>query len=131
MPTKIAPIGAILSPVAGVVGPVPKDVPLRLKLAAALAFPDGSMTPSGLRKEAQRGKLVIERVAGKDYVTLAAIEEMRTQCRVQKSAPVSGSGQRAKRKGGLLRKQPGSFSTVEGISPQDALKAKLQQRMSA
>jgi hypothetical protein len=34
------------------VGP---DDPLRLNVAAALAYPDGSMTASGLRREAARG----------------------------------------------------------------------------
>src|SRR5262245_11652353 len=61
-----------------VIGP---DTPLRLETAAALAYPDGSMTASGLRKEAGRGRLVIERTAGKDYTTLAAIAEMRMLCR--------------------------------------------------
>lgn len=56
--------------------------PLRLKEAAELAFPGGGMTPSGLRREAQRGRLVIERIAGKDYVTLEAIAAMRQLCRV-------------------------------------------------
>ena len=49
------------------------DQPLRLAVAAALAYPDGSMTASGLRREAARGRLVIERTAGKDYTTRAAI----------------------------------------------------------
>jgi hypothetical protein len=61
------------------VGP---DTPLRLSVAAALAFPDGSMSASGLRREAARGRLAIERIAGKDYVTLAAIEQLRILCRV-------------------------------------------------
>jgi hypothetical protein len=43
------------------------ETPLRLAVAAALAYPDGSMTASGLRREAKRGRLVIERTAGKDY----------------------------------------------------------------
>jgi hypothetical protein len=59
------------------------DTPLRLAVAALLAYPDGSMTASGLRREAARGRLVIERTAGKDYTTLAAIEKMRALCRVQ------------------------------------------------
>jgi len=67
------------------------DTPLRLDVAAALAYPDDSMTASGLRREAARGRLAIERVAGKDYTTLAAIEEMRGLCRVPQKAPVSGS----------------------------------------
>jgi hypothetical protein len=57
-------------------GEVAANTPLRLKIAAALAFPDGSMTASGLRRESTRGRLVIERIAGKDYTTLADIEQM-------------------------------------------------------
>jgi len=55
--------------------------PLRLAVAAAYAFPDGSMTISGLRREEARGRLLIERIAGKDYTTLGAIKEMRERCR--------------------------------------------------
>ena len=35
------------------------DTPLRLNVAAALAYPDGSMMVSGLRREAARGRLGI------------------------------------------------------------------------
>lgn len=67
------------------------ETPLRLKDAAEIAFPGGGMTPSGLRREALRGTLVIERVAGKDYVTLKAIAEMRGKCRVKpKRHPMEG-----------------------------------------
>lgn len=38
--------------------------PLRLAMAAALAYPDGSMTASGLRREAARGRLVLGRHEG-------------------------------------------------------------------
>jgi hypothetical protein len=48
--------------------------PLRLGVAAALAFPDGSMAAARLRREADRGRLIIERIAGKDFTTLANIE---------------------------------------------------------
>jgi hypothetical protein len=41
------------------------DTPLRLSVAAD-AYPDGSMTASGLRREADKGRLVIERTAGKE-----------------------------------------------------------------
>jgi hypothetical protein len=56
----------------GDVGPsnIDEDMPLRLAVAAAIAFPDGSMTASGLRRKMCRGRLVIERIAGKDYTTL-------------------------------------------------------------
>lgn len=56
------------------------ETPLRLAEAAEIAFPGGGMTASGLRKEASRGRLVIERIAGKDYTTLAAIADMRKLC---------------------------------------------------
>jgi hypothetical protein len=59
------------------------DTPLRLAVAAALAFPDGSMTASGLRRESARGRLVVERIAGKDYTTFSNIARMRELCRVE------------------------------------------------
>jgi hypothetical protein len=66
------------------------DAPLRLSLAASIAYPDGSMTASGLRREATRGRLVIERTAGKDYTTLSNISRMRELCRVEARDPAFG-----------------------------------------
>ena len=51
------------------------DEPIRLAVAAAAAFPDGSMSASGLRREAAKGRLAIERIAGRDYTTLQAIDQ--------------------------------------------------------
>src|SRR5450759_5360223 len=77
------------------------DTPLRLSVAAALAYPDGSMTASGLRREAARGRLVIERTAGKDYTTLANIDRMRELCRVEARVHDCGSNLRvATQRGG-------------------------------
>lgn len=72
--------------------------PLRLAVAAALAFPDGSMTVSGLRREAAAGRLVVEKIAGKMYTTLAEIEAMRSKCRVtvKQSGPRNPTPQDAK-----------------------------------
>lgn len=56
--------------------------PLRLDIAAAIAFPDGSMSASGLRKEAERGRLVISFICGRYYVTLSDIARMVELCRV-------------------------------------------------
>jgi hypothetical protein len=61
---------------------VDNDAPLRLADAIEIAFPRGGITVSGLRKEAAKGRLIIERIAGKDFVTLAAINAMRAACRV-------------------------------------------------
>jgi len=63
---------------------------MRLSAAAEAAFPDGSMTLHGLRKEHARGRLDIWRIAGKDYTSLAAIERMRERCLLPARAPGSG-----------------------------------------
>jgi hypothetical protein len=109
---------------------VTETTPLRLSVAAALAFPDGAMTVSGLRRECARGRLVIERIAGKDYTTLANIDIMRELCRVKRK--VSGSGcdpNDGTPKGSIA--QLGSSSTGTAISPQGALRAKLQRRKAS
>jgi hypothetical protein len=56
------------------------DHPILLKEAVRLAFPDGSMTVSGLRKERDRERLVTEMIAGKEYTTLNNIKAMRRLC---------------------------------------------------
>jgi hypothetical protein len=103
------------------------DAPLRLSIAAKLAFPDGSMTASGLRREALRGRLQVERIAGKDYTTLEAINEMRKLCRVQArelgSTNVSPDIETAR----SSTKPSGSSKTAIAISPQDALRARLKK----
>src|SRR5450759_4475583 len=114
------------------VQPSPRDVgldtPLRLKVAAALAYPDGSMTASGLRREAARGRLVIERTAGKDYTTLANIDRMRELCRVEARVHDCGSNLRvATQRGGS---SGGPFTSSGTARPSAALvsaKAKLNK----
>ena len=101
---------------------VTPDTPLRLGIAAARAFPDGSMTAAGLRREAARGRLIIERIAGKDFTTLANIERMRELCRVQAKGHDSISAGRAQASG---VKPCGLSATANAISPRDALAARL------
>lgn len=98
------------------------DAPLRLETAAKAAFPDGSMSASGLRREAARGRLVIERIAGKDYTTLNHIEAMRKLCRVQVKDHASIYAERGQK---LVERQFGSSVTATAISPRDALQARL------
>src|SRR3954463_7833903 len=75
--------------------PQPENVtpttPLRLQVAARLAFPAGSMSASALRRLALSGQVDPARIAGKIFVTLNAIAEMRTRCRVPAKAPISPS----------------------------------------
>ena len=98
------------------------------RLAAKLAFPDGSITASALRRESLRGRLVIERIAGKDYTTLANIERMRRLCQLERKESGSGSAPGEVTAAAAFAKPPGSFSTATSISPRDALRAKLQQQ---
>jgi hypothetical protein len=93
------------------------DTPLRLEIAATLAFPDGSMTEAGLRREGARGRLVIERIAGKDFTTLANIERMRELCRVEAKVHGSTSGNAA------IAPPSGSSSTMAAKSAQARAKA--------
>lgn len=60
--------------------------PLRLRAAIEKAFPQGGMTVSGLRREAHRGRLAVEQIAGKDFTSLKAIAEMRKLCLIKPKA---------------------------------------------
>lgn len=83
------------------------DTPIRLADIIPLAFKHGGMTPSGLRREAARGNLTIMRMAGKDFTTLADIEEMKRKCRVNANQPAYGSDRAAK------TVQPSGLSSTE------------------
>ena len=75
---------------------VTPDTMLRLEAAAALAFPDGSMSAGSPAASGHAGHLTIYRIAGKDFTTLNDIEEMKTACRVPAKRPDCGSDQPAK-----------------------------------
>src|SRR5690242_21917509 len=97
------------------------NTPLLLTVAAALAFPDGSMSASGLRREAARGRLVIERIAGKDFTTLANIERMRELCRVVQGLQDSTF------ESGVEESPIGSSSTAVARSAQERAKQISEQ----
>src|SRR5260370_36088025 len=95
------------------------------------AFPYGGMTVSGLRREAARGRLRIERIANKDFTSLRNIEEMRKLCRVKAEGPACGGGKSVVSVVGLSRKGLGLSSTVVTITPQDALLAKIKKHQNS
>jgi hypothetical protein len=91
--------------------------PLRLHEAATRAFPDGSMTVSGLRKERDRGRLAVFMIAGKEYTTLDAIDEMIRLCLVSpRKAPASGSNPSAPGRTAPSKRRSGASSTMEASS---------------
>jgi len=108
---------------------VAEDTPLRLNVAAALAYPDGSMTASGLRREAARGRLAIERTAGKDYTTLGAIRTMRDLCRREARGQDCGSGERAATEGPASRTAPCGSSETETIKRAQAAARMIVQEL--
>ncbi|HEY0218896.1 MAG TPA: hypothetical protein VGC26_03880 [Afipia sp.] len=108
---------------------ITRDTPLRLADAIEIAFPHGGMTVSGLRRERDRNRLVVERIAGKEFTTLAHIERMRELCRVEAKASASNSEQRdgtAQEKSHT--RQLGGSAITAGISAQAALQMKLRPR---
>jgi hypothetical protein len=101
-------------------GLIADDTPLRLDAAAAIEFPDGSLSASGLRREAAKGRLIIERITGKDYVTKKAIKEMRERCRAHLKGLTSGFGQLAEINPAPSRAPDGSSRTVDVKAAQAA-----------
>jgi hypothetical protein len=107
------------------------DDPLRLEDAIKFGFPHGGMTVSGLRREAARGRLVIEKIANKDFTSLRNIEEMRKLCRVKAEGRDSGG---EKSVGKAVRSslgEHGLLSTGVSITPQAALLAKIEKRKNS
>jgi hypothetical protein len=90
------------------------DTPLRLNIAAKLAFPAGGMTASGLMSEYRKGRLRLECIANKYFVTLNAIAEMRQLCALQN--PHASTF--AKDDPGRGNQPDGLSSTEEGKSAQ-------------
>src|SRR5215475_13458656 len=103
-----------------IVGP---DTPLRLEDAVRRAFPAGGITVSGLRKEAGRGRLEIEVIAGKQFTTLRAIERMRGLCRVTKEQDSGSNLQPIRQKENSAAPPIGSSETDRARSALAALKA--------
>ena len=63
------------------------NTPLRLADAVKIAFLMGGMTVAGLRRERDRNRLVVEKIAGKEFTTLAHIERIRELCRDEAREP--------------------------------------------
>ncbi len=110
----------------------PDDIPYRLPDIIPLAYPHGGMTLTGLRREIARGNLVVEKTAGKFFVTLRAINEMRERCRVNPSGLTSGTATRATRRAASSsRPANGTSSTAENMSAQDALRMRKQRQIAS
>lgn len=97
--------------------------PLRLADAVKIAFPMGGITVAGLRRERDAGRLTVVRIAGKEFVTLAAIDAMIEACTCR-AAPKVRPSTSAK---GRAHKRSGASGTAPASSAQDALNATLNK----
>src|SRR3984957_21141138 len=92
------------------------NTPQRLGVVAA----QFGLTAAALRTEAKRGRLVISRVAGKDWTSVAEVQRMFGLCRVSQKESDSGFGPAE------AAKEPRSSSeTAQSRSAQDALSLSL------
>ena len=113
------------------------DTPLRLEVAARLAFPDGSMSASGLRKERERGRLVTMMIARKEYTTLSHIERMKELCLSHPRARASGRKSGAATKPAKAASRTGSSETgasnaalASALRTAESLRRKPKKRSS-
>jgi hypothetical protein len=97
---------------------VDNDVPQRLGVVAARF----GLTAAALRTEAKRGRLVISRVAGKDWTSVAEVREMFDRCRVNPKESDSGFDQRE-----AASAPPSSSETAQSRSAQAALNLRLSR----
>jgi hypothetical protein len=65
---------------------VDQNKPMPLEMAARVAFPDGSMTVSGLRNEIRKGNLEASKVAGRIWTTVNNIERLMQRCSITEAA---------------------------------------------
>lgn len=70
---------------------LPDDEPLTLTEACKVIF-KGAIGPDTLMAEAARGRLTMEKIGRRWFVTPAAIREMRKKCEVAQPAKARGSG---------------------------------------
>jgi hypothetical protein len=105
------------------------DTPLRLDVAAKVAFPGGGVTASSLRNERKAGRLLTEMVANKEFTTLRDIQEMRKLCRVKQKEPGCGSNPKSETETGGSSIEPhGSSVTDRGRSGRAALQESVKAR---
>lgn len=112
------------TPDSDIANPTEVSPTTRLRLAKAAEL--SGLAISCLRREAARGRLVIWRVGGKDWTSLAEIDRMFELCRVEPKQPVSETTPPRSRSSRVL-----PFGMTEGGVAQAATLAKLKKLSSA
>jgi hypothetical protein len=96
--------------------------PIRLTEAAERF----KLSVRALRKEADRGRLAVSRVGGKDWTTEKAVLEMFERCRVAPKEPASISDRLGSERGDSTPPS-GSSSTEDAKLAQDATRALIER----
>src|SRR5689334_16910351 len=98
-------------------------IPIPLKKAVAIFFPEGGVTVSTLRTEARKGRLVLERIGGKDFVTGEAIKKMRELCRTQpKASDSTPAGEKDAKPSGASGMERSKLALVAALENAEKLK---------
>ena len=107
---------------------VDDDEPLTLADACREVFKN-RITPASLRAEAARGRLVIEKVGRRHFVTRAAIREMRRLCQldVPQKDHASGSSQNESASAANQSPPSGSSATARTKLARDAALLTLEK----
>jgi len=108
------------------------NTPLRLEAAAALAFPDGSVSAKALQREARKGRLAVSKFAGKTYTTIRSIQEsMGDLCRGEENNRGSSLSKPSGETARSPVPHPGSSATADAKSALDAARLRLKKLASS
>jgi hypothetical protein len=102
---------------------IDNDTPQRLAVVAARF----GLKAAALRTEAKRGRLVISRVAGKDWTSVAEVREMFDRCRVNPEAHTYGSDRLAGERTKEPSAQSGSSKTADASTALAAAWASVEK----
>lgn len=101
------------------------DAPMTLEEACRVIFA-GAIKPATLLAEARRGRLVMERVGRRNFVTRGGIKAMREACRVEPTSPRVPAAWKPPR--GEPPHQGPSDMTLAGMALDAALESLRKQR---
>ena len=103
------------------------NTPLHLETAAALAFPDGSISALALRNAAARGELEHMRIGGRILTKLAWIEEFTERCRQKPRGRAYGGAEEPRDRTASAETGTGSSRTMtEPVSAQASAQLVLE-----
>lgn len=105
------------------------DAPIPIAKSVSIIFPQGGGTLNTVRGLIRNGRLPALRIGNRFFVTRRQIQEMKSRCQVNHEAPIYGT-EKNDVIGALAsgsRADTGSSSTIDNISPRDALAAKLKR----